>query len=463
MASTASSVLARLCEAGSPVGFDDWTGEDGYYVGVCRASAEDIPHLITIASKWSDPEWPFNEEELNAETPDLELLPITAWRTLADLKSSEAVQPLLDMMCELDDEYDDWASSELPHVFGKIGEPAIESLVEIARNSDKSELVRRAAINGLRYVAKYYSEQRDRIVSCLTEMMANAAENGIGINSALLVDLVELHAVEAAEPIERAFAANLLDLGMMGDWEDVRRRLGVEGLRLEMPSNAYNSLDELRKRMGIGIFSTQPVFGLGEIDEDAEQDYYQRAWDAFSKSEEAQQVVDRLGDLGWYESLLRFGISYRGETVDQMTVASMSDFVFDYMPRKVSVEPERASDIIFELIKFWVYLVRVFELPEAKSIVEWLNAEQLVGELEVELADVSNYGMAKSIYMSGKQAGYDMTSEAGMAEYIAAYNQSLQHPNPTPLPVTTETRVNRIGRNDPCPCGSGKKFKKCCR
>ncbi len=23
-------------------------------------------------------------------------------------------------------------------------------------------------------------------------------------------------------------------------------------------------------------------------------------------------------------------------------------------------------------------------------------------------------------------------------------------------------RMNKIGRNDPCPCGSGKKYKKCC-
>jgi len=23
-------------------------------------------------------------------------------------------------------------------------------------------------------------------------------------------------------------------------------------------------------------------------------------------------------------------------------------------------------------------------------------------------------------------------------------------------------RVSKVGRNDPCPCGSGKKFKKCC-
>jgi hypothetical protein len=31
----------------------------------------------------------------------------------------------------------------------------------------------------------------------------------------------------------------------------------------------------------------------------------------------------------------------------------------------------------------------------------------------------------------------------------------------TPPPLTI-VRKNRIGRNDPCPCGSGKKFKKCC-
>jgi uncharacterized protein YecA (UPF0149 family) len=29
-----------------------------------------------------------------------------------------------------------------------------------------------------------------------------------------------------------------------------------------------------------------------------------------------------------------------------------------------------------------------------------------------------------------------------------------------PKPVTRE--VPKAGRNDPCPCGSGKKFKKCC-
>ena len=86
----------------------------------------------------------------------------------------------------------------------------------------------------------------------------------------------------------------------------------------------------------------------------------------------------------------------------------------------------------------------------------------MVARLETELSDTSNYGMAKSMIMSGHKAGYDMSSEAGLAEFMMAYNRSLagdKHPSEG-APVGQDCRV---GRNDPCPCGSGKKFKKCCR
>ena len=32
----------------------------------------------------------------------------------------------------------------------------------------------------------------------------------------------------------------------------------------------------------------------------------------------------------------------------------------------------------------------------------------------------------------------------------------------TPKPATQRNEGPKVGRNDPCPCGSGKKFKKCC-
>jgi preprotein translocase subunit SecA len=38
----------------------------------------------------------------------------------------------------------------------------------------------------------------------------------------------------------------------------------------------------------------------------------------------------------------------------------------------------------------------------------------------------------------------------------------LSHGDPGDKPVTVRRKGKKIGRNDPCPCGSGKKYKKCC-
>jgi uncharacterized protein YecA (UPF0149 family) len=38
-----------------------------------------------------------------------------------------------------------------------------------------------------------------------------------------------------------------------------------------------------------------------------------------------------------------------------------------------------------------------------------------------------------------------------------------QHFKPMKIsPTSKQLKSHRINRNDPCPCGSGKKFKKCC-
>jgi hypothetical protein len=51
-----------------------------------------------------------------------------------------------------------------------------------------------------------------------------------------------------------------------------------------------------------------------------------------------------------------------------------------------------------------------------------------------------------------------------------AVNPMPEERQPRPLPAarqepnpTIENAEPRVGRNEPCPCGSGKKFKKCCR
>ena len=36
------------------------------------------------------------------------------------------------------------------------------------------------------------------------------------------------------------------------------------------------------------------------------------------------------------------------------------------------------------------------------------------------------------------------------------------HGDDAPVRKTSPVRKQKVGRNDPCPCGSGKKYKKCC-
>jgi len=245
---------------------------------------------------------------------------------------------------------------------------------------------------------------------------------------------------------------------MMGNWES-GRDLAVEGLGLKMPVNPHNSIAGLRTRLGVGIFSDRPVFAPDEIDHDAEQAYYERANAAFSKSIEARQVIERFGDLAWFQMLLEFGVNYLGEIVDEMTREDVEEFAFDYVPRKVSTEADSAASIICEITSFWEFLDRVFRLPAARSIVQWLKSDGLVARLKVEMSDPANYGMAKSFFMLGQHAGYDMTSEAELSQFVRQYNQSLASNRPAAAPIV---RTQRVGRNAPCPCGSGKKFKKCC-
>ena len=68
--------------------------------------------------------------------------------------------------------------------------------------------------------------------------------------------------------------------------------------------------------------------------------------------------------------------------------------------------------------------------------------------------------MAKSFVMAAVDAGVDITDEEEMNKFTALYNMQLQQ-----LAEVEGDRAAsklKIGRNDPCPCGSGKKYKKCC-
>lgn len=61
--------------------------------------------------------------------------------------------------------------------------------------------------------------------------------------------------------------------------------------------------------------------------------------------------------------------------------------------------------------------------------------------------------------------GVDFKSIRQMKKWMKTHEAELKAEQAGGVPAKVETVVHdgpRIGRNDPCPCGSGKKYKKCC-
>lgn len=243
--STDQQLISRLCQAKNPRDFLNWEDHQGYYAATCRVSREDVPGLIEIVRHWSDPNWLPDTTGLDVPKATAEMLPVTAWRTLADLQATEAVEPLIDVICACGDEFDDWVFEELPEILGEFGELAIEPLMILAKDQTRKEFARSAAVHALRFVVKYHPEFRETVLRCLTQLMENAAQETNEFNTSLLCELMDLKAIESAAAIEHAYSLDCIDTWMCGDWEEVRKELGVVGLGLPMPVRRDNRLQPL--------------------------------------------------------------------------------------------------------------------------------------------------------------------------------------------------------------------------
>jgi hypothetical protein len=177
---------------------------------------EHIPDLIRMAT---------NKELNEAYSDTLEVwAPLHAWRALGQLQAEEAAMPLLSL-CETLEEKE-WVESELPEVFAQIGPPILPVLTAFLADASSPEESRTCAIDGIGKIAAHWPEARPACIEFLMKQLALFAENDPMINSSLILNLVDLKAIEAAFLIEEAFKAERIDPFMM-DWEDVQEELGL--------------------------------------------------------------------------------------------------------------------------------------------------------------------------------------------------------------------------------------------
>jgi hypothetical protein len=162
----------------------------------------------------------------------------------------------------------------------------------------------------------------------------------------------------------------------------------------------------------------------GENDPGKIESYIDELMEIFTESPEAQPIIETAGRVGWAATMMQYSLDYLGTTPPEMSLSDFDEVVFELFPRKVSVETERAPEIVAELRAFWQFLHRHHALPTADRILESLDDDAVV-RLREALGNPSNWGMAKSFVMKGTEAGFDMTTQRGCEEFMLAYNSML--------------------------------------
>ena len=185
----------------------------------------------------------------------------------------------------------------------------------------------------------------------------------------------------------------------------------------------------------------------------------------------AELPEDVRPDAGFVAyNVLAYAAIYEGARPEELNDRVLREVLMEVFPRKVTADPESFKNAA----------------PVAAALVRWLGSEGILKDADrlaarvakwsdriaANAADESRWGMAKGFSMFAKAQGLDPTDPKDMAKATLEFNRRMAAPRVEAPPEEDylslppgETIVRdspKVGRNDPCPCGSGKKYKKCC-
>lgn len=164
-----------------------------------------------------------------------------------------------------------------------------------------------------------------------------------------------------------------------------------------------------------------------------------------SQKQESGFIIDVFADLIY---------GYFLQEPSEWTAAALEECCLDLLPRKVSAGPEFYKSLEPVLTGFFGFLEDKGYITGAQRLISCLKK---VSGAMIELADnPDNWGPAKQLLMGATKAGVNLEDPNAFDRYVQMYNMMQSDRNMAPAAKV------KVGRNDPCPCGSGKKYKKCC-
>ena len=184
----------------------------------------------------------------------------------------------------------------------------------------------------------------------------------------------------------------------------------------------------------------------------------------FSRSKEYMKLPVNLKEVTMYalELFIDFSYNYLGSRPEEISIDELEELLFDLFPRKLSYERESLIETLEVIKAFFIFMEMEGYHPDSKNLAHFIDKNQ--SEILKECENPDNFGVAKSIASFATKEGVDLSNENEIAQFIKQFNQRSFDERGRLLNINESEVSNeeKVPRNSPCPCGSGKKYKKCC-
>lgn len=166
---------------------------------------------------------------------------------------------------------------------------------------------------------------------------------------------------------------------------------------------------------------------------------------------------------------------YTGLKIEKWDTSGLEEICLDVMPRKIMADEEYFESIAPSLHAFFLFMkdekinknsvklaerIKIIEkdiIKASKKPSNWGIGKQILGQAFDKGIDISDQSKLTKFLNSMMGKALPKTKDAD-EEDIEEIESINDYNNIVPFVRTNE----KIGRNDPCTCGSGKKYKKCC-
>lgn len=442
----------------------DENGEEPaiFKMDFCEASLEDLKKIAfgEASKKWSE------DEVSNAA--------VQAYRVIAMRGEVEEFPFFLELLMACRDCFvEEVLAQEFPWVMSQLGGKVVPEALKVLWDETMPEIERGIISEGLDGLAKEGVET-EVIYGAYGDFLRERRPERT-INAYLAWTLIQERPQEYQEEILGVYDANVVDVSINGDREEVEIQLGIREVRESERRKPY----ELEKELMLDFRRAQ----LGEFPEDGEAvervDYilqlYQMegsvpdvsALDGIYAVVICSPVMVGPADLfhlpwGLQEASPGNGPEYANEEDAQRAVKALQDFYNEicdginqltYIPAIPVLEEEGDEPVILPTPWLVGVLMGVIFLEDHSGENAYTRKISKMVQARLDKLE-AGAGLASK---RASQIVMPLVEELILARHKNGGRMGSHEP--TELVIRESPKV---GRNDPCPCGSGKKFKKCC-